>query len=106
MTGSAKPWAGPISDEDERRYAAAGFGRPIGLGRRPALLIIDVQYRTVGLSPQPFFASLQDFTTSCGDVGWTAVGTIKKLLDVFRAKNLPVLYPHVAPKESYDAGRL
>lgn len=107
MSGSpARPWAGPISEQDEQRYAAAGFGRPIGLGARPALLIIDVQYRTVGLSPQPFFASLRDFSTSCGDVGWAAVDVIKNLLAVFREKELPVVYPHVAPKQSYDAGRL
>ena len=101
-----KPWTGPISEDDEQRYAAAGFGRPIGLGNRPALLIIDVQYRTVGLTPQPFFESLRDFTTSCGEVGWAAVDVIKGLLNVFRERDLPVLYPHVAPKESYDAGRL
>lgn len=101
-----RPWSGPISEEDERRYAAAGFGRPVGLGRRPALLIIDVQYRTVGLTPQPFFDSLRDYTTSCGEAGWAAVPFIRRLLDTFRDKQLPVLYPHVAPKQSYDAGRL
>lgn len=103
---AAHPWAGPISADDELRYAAAGFGRPIGLGVRPALLIIDVQYRTVGLAPQPFFDSLRDFTTSCGEVGWAAVTVIKRLLDAFRERDLPVVYPFVAPKESYDAGRL
>lgn len=101
-----RPWSGPISEEDERRYAAAGFGRPVGLGRRPALLIIDVQYRTVGLTPRPFFDSLRDYTTSCGEAGWAAVPFIRRLLDTFRDKQLPVLYPHVAPKQSYDAGRL
>lgn len=102
----APPWAGPITDDDERRYAAAGFGRPVGMGSRPALLIIDVQYRTVGLTPQPFFESLRDFSTSCGEVGWAAVAVIQRLLTHFREQRLPVLYPHVAPKESYDAGRL
>jgi nicotinamidase-related amidase len=101
-----RPWRGPISEEDERRYAAAGFGRPVGLGVHPALLIIDVQYRTVGLTPQPFFDSLRDYTTSCGEVGWAAVRSIRPLLEAFRDKQLPVLYPHVAPKQSYDAGRL
>lgn len=106
MTGPYRPWADVITADDERRYEAAGFGRPVGLGRRPALLIIDVQYRTVGDSPKPFFDSLEDYPTSCGDVGWAAVGRIKELLGVFRERGLPVLYPHVAPKESYDAGRL
>lgn len=103
---TAKPWAGVISDDDERRYAAAGFGNPVGMGEHPALLIIDVQYRTVGNSPKPFFESLEDYRTSCGDVGWAAVDRIAEVLAVFREKGLPVLYPHVAPKQAYDAGRL
>lgn len=102
----ARPWAGVISDDDERRYTAAGFGHPVGIGSRPALLIIDVQYRTVGNTPQPFFDSLADYPTSCGDVGWAAVERIAELLHVFRERGFPVLYPHVAPKRSYDSGRL
>src|SRR5690606_2353725 len=89
-----------------RAYRAAGFGRPSGMGSRPALLIIDVQYRTVGTTPQPFWESIKEFPTSCGDVGWKAVANIQKLLALFREKNWPVLYPHVAPKKATDGGRL
>jgi maleamate amidohydrolase len=103
---SAAPWSHYISAEDESRYAAAGFGGPVGMGTRPALLIIDVQYRTVGNSPKPFFESLRDYPTSCGETGWAAVARIADLLAVFRRLGLPVLYPFVAPKQAYDAGRL
>lgn len=102
----SSPWAGAIGPDDEERYAAAGFGQPVGLGRSPALLVIDVQYRTVGDSPKPFFESLKDYRTSCGDVGWAAAERIAELLAVFRARQWPVLYPYVAPKQSYDRGRL
>lgn len=101
-----KPWDNIISDEEQRAYRAAGFGRPSGLGKRPALLIIDVQYRTVGTTPKPFWESIQEFPTSCGEVGWKAVGNIQKLLALFREKGWPVLYPHVAPKKATDGGRL
>ena len=53
---TTQPWDGVITADDEARYEAAGFGRPAGRGTRPALLIIDVQYRTVGDEPKPFFA--------------------------------------------------
>lgn len=102
----ARPWDSVISEEEQRAYAAAGFGRPTGLGKRPALLIIDVQYRTVGTTPMPFWEAIKEFPTSCGQVGWDAVANIKRLLEVFRSKNWPVLYPYVAPKEAFDAGRL
>jgi len=101
-----KPWDGIISEDEQRAYRAAGFGRPSGLGHKPALLIIDVQYRTVGTKPQPFWESIKEFPTSCGDVGWSAVENIKQVLDVFRARGWPVLYPHVAPKIAHEGGRL
>ena len=100
------PWDGIISEEEQRAYRAAGFGRRTGLGKKPALLIIDVQYRTVGTTPMPFWEAIKEFPTSCGEVGWKAVGNIEKLLATFRAKGWPVLYPHVAPKEGFDTGRL
>jgi len=100
------PWQGIISDDEQKAYRAAGFGRPSGLGVRPALLIIDVQYRTVGTTPKPFWESIQEFPTSCGDVGWAAVGNIQRVLARFREQGWPVLYPHVAPKQATDGGRL
>jgi nicotinamidase-related amidase len=102
-----RPWAGVITDDDERRYEAAGFGKPTGIGSRPALLIIDAQYRTVGRTPKPFFQSVEEeYTTSCGDTGWDALENVAKLLPLFRENGWPVMYPHVAPKQSFDQGRL
>ena len=102
-----KPWDGIISEEEQRAYHAAGFGRPSGIGRRPALLIIDVQYRTIGTSPKPFWESIKEYPTSCGEIGWNAMKKIAVLLAEFRRNKWPVLYPHVAPKnKATDSGRL
>lgn len=102
----ARPWDGIIPDEEQRAYRAAGFGRPTGLGKKPALLIIDVQYRTVGTQRVPFWEAIKEFPTSCGEIGWNAVDKIALLLAEFRANDWPVLYPHVAPKLNFDTGRL
>ena len=102
-----RPWDDVIPAEERRAYEAAGFGRPSGLGTRPALLIIDVQYRTIGTKPVPFFEAIKEFPTSCGEVGWRAVERIAPLLALFRERQWPVLYPHVAPKNvRTDSGRL
>jgi len=102
-----KPWDTVISEEEQRAYRAAGFGNPSGVGERPALLIIDVQYRTVGTEPKPFWEAIKEFPTSCGEIGWNAMGKIVLLLAEFRANGWPVLYPHVAPKnKATDSGRL
>jgi len=101
-----KPWHGIISEEEQRAYRAAGFGRPTGIGKRPALLIIDVQYRTTGTHPLPFFEAIKEFSTSCGEVAWEAVRNIELLMTEFRKRKWPVLYPHVAPKVQNEGGRL
>lgn len=106
MSKHGQPWDGVITVDDEARYEAAGFGRPVGIGERPALLVIDVQYRTVGTRPLPFFEAVKEFPTSCGEAAWPAVANIARLLAAFRAAGRPVLYPHVAPKAATDAGRL
>ena len=102
-----RPWSSVISEDEERRYEAAGFGRAGGVGARPALLIIDVQYRTVGTRRLPYWEAIEEYPTACGDVGWEAVDHIRPLLAEFRRLGLPVLYPHVAPKNAAtDSGRL
>jgi maleamate amidohydrolase len=100
------PWDDVIGEEEQRAYAAAGFGKPIGLGRRPALLVIDVQYRTVGTKRMNFWDAVKEYPTSCGDVGWKAVDALVPLVALFRDRGWPVMYPHVAPKQASDGGRL
>lgn len=102
----ASPWDGIISEDEKKAYRAAGFGRPTGIGKRPALLIIDVQYRTTGTKPMPFWEAIKEFPTSCGEVAWDAVHNIARLVKLFRANGWPILYPYVSPKQSFDAGRL
>jgi maleamate amidohydrolase len=101
-----KPWDGIIPKEEQEAYRAVGFGRATGIGRRPALVIIDVQYRTVGTEPRPFWEAIKEFPTSCGEVGWAAVRNIQNMLRLFRENGWPVLYPYVSQKESFDQGRL
>lgn len=100
------PWDGVVTEEEKEIYRAAGFGKPSGMGNRPALLIIDVQYRTVGTKPAPFREAVREFPTACGQVGWDAVHNIERVLALFRERGWPVLYPYVSMKESFDTGRL
>jgi len=100
-----RPWDGLMSKEEEEVFRRAGFGTPVGFGKKPALLIIDVQYRTVGTEPRPVLEAIKEFPTSCGEAGWKAVARIEKLVEVFRRLGYPIVYPHVAMKDSYDRGQ-
>ncbi len=66
-------WSDVIPAQEIEIYQQAGFGRRAGLGRRPALLIIDVQYRTVGTLRQPIGEAMKEYPTACGEAGWQAV---------------------------------
>ena len=99
-------WRDAIPADELALYELAGFGAPAGLGKRPAVLVIDVQYRTVGDEPLPIRESIaRHYRTSCGQAGWDAVGNIRGVLAAARAAGVPVIYPHVAPKGKLDAGR-
>lgn len=104
MAGHA--WDGVISAHDLEVYDKAGFGREGGLGSRPGIVIIDVQYRTVGTKRVPILEALDEYRTACGEMGWSAVDAIAELLKVARPMGIPVFYPHVSFKETYDAGRV
>jgi len=101
----AHPWSGIVPPADLAVYEAAGWGHSTGLGSRPALLIIDVQWRTTGTRPLPIGEALNEFPTACGQVAWDAAERIAILLELFRNKGWPVIYPHVAPKTAIDGGR-
>ena len=105
MGKQTRPWDDIIPQQELEIYQRAGFGKPVGFGERPALLVIDVQYRTVGNPPMPIEEAIAQYPTSCGEIGWRAVAHIARLVALFRARNLPVIYPHVAPKAGHDRGQ-
>lgn len=101
-----RPWGNLISEADRDVCEAVGFGRPTGLGRRPALLVIDVQYRTSGSADVPILEAINEYSTACGQYAWRAIPHIAELIAVFRARSLPIIYPFVAPKTEHDGGGL
>lgn len=100
-----RPWDHLVPSEEQELYELTGFGRPAGFGKRPALLIIDVQYRSIGDSPMPIRESIQRYPTSCGEAGWHAVTHIQRLVEACRRYGFPIFYPHVAKKAEHDRGQ-
>ena len=100
-----RPWDAVIPAEEQALYRQGGWGMSSGIGGRPALLIIDVQYRTMGDRPMPIQQAIRQMPTSCGEYGWRAVPHIARLLGLFREIGAPVLYPHVAFKERHNRGQ-
>ena len=100
-----RPWDGYIPEDELAVYREAGFGREVGIGERPALLVIDVQYRSTGRKPTPLPDALKEYPSSCGEAGWHALPQISRLIEIFRKLRFPILYPYVAPKLPHSAGQ-
>lgn len=100
-------WHGLVSDDDLAIYSESGFGRSSGLGRRPALVVIDVQYRTVGHARVDTLTAIRtQYATACGNPGWDAIDQLTPVLAAARASDVPVFFPYVAPKSRATAGRV
>jgi nicotinamidase-related amidase len=86
-------WDKFLSERDKQVMAASGFGaHQQGFGKRPAFLVIDVNYAFVGEESAPILESLKKWRNSCGEEGWEAIKVIKLLLERSRAKGIPVIY--------------
>jgi maleamate amidohydrolase len=98
-------WNKFLTARDKAVFAAGGFGARAGFGRRPALLVIDVNWAFCGERPEPILQSIKRWRTSCGEEAWVALEHIKTLIDRARAKGLPVIYTTGERRaDNWDAG--
>jgi nicotinamidase-related amidase len=99
-----RPWQAAFPDFDRQVYAKAAFGDRQPFGQRPALLIIDVVESFTGTRPQNVLESIDEYRTSCGDQGWEALDSIRRLLDACRDHRLPVVYTKGDVTDKYFCG--
>lgn len=103
---SERPWIESIPEDDLDIYRLAGFANSVGLGSRPGVVVIDVQYRTAGDEPLPIRRAIAEwYPTACGDRAWDVIPNIARVIKAARSAGAPVLFPCVAPKKAVDAGR-
>lgn len=89
---TGKAWDPFLTDRDRTVLAAAGYGQRMGFGKRPALVIIDVNYNFCGDRREPILDAIKRWPNSCGEAAWDAVARIADLLAAARTKRLPVIY--------------
>jgi nicotinamidase-related amidase len=85
-------WNQFLTERDKAVFATSGYGARQGFGKRPALLIIDVNYAFCGDKPEPILESIKKWRNSCGEDAWVALPYIRNLIDKARDKGLPVIY--------------
>jgi maleamate amidohydrolase len=102
---SEQIWDRFLTERDKAVFKASGYGARGGFGKRPALLIIDVNWAFCGDKPEPILDSIKRWRNSCGEDAWIALPFIKALLDKCRLKGVPVIYTTgVGRDDNWDSG--
>ncbi len=86
-----KRWEEIYSDEERAVADSRGHKERQEFGRRPALLIIDVNWRCIG----PRGADLQaipKYKSALWTAGWAVLPNIQKLLEACRTAEIPVMF--------------
>ncbi len=82
-------WRDRLTPEERARIDGAGFGRRVGIGERPAVVVIDVQNYMVGPPPgEPD----GPYPSACGPAGAAAVEVLSTFLPAMRDLDVPVFY--------------
>lgn len=81
-----------LSERDREVLRRSGYGGRMGLGQRPALLVVDATWAFCGDRPQPILEAIGRWPNACGEAAWNAVGVIDTLARAFRAAGRPVFY--------------
>src|SRR5438309_6527121 len=98
-------WNQFLTERDKAVFAASGYGARGGFGKRPALLIIDVNWAFCGDKPEPILESIKKWRNSCGDDAWIALPYIRSLIDKCHDKGIPVIYTTgVRRDDNWDSG--
>src|SRR5437762_7496680 len=74
-------WNQFLTERDKAVFGTSGYGARQGFGKRPALLIIDVNYAFCDERPMPILESIKRWRNSCGEDAWVAMPYLKSLID-------------------------
>ena len=102
---SERIWDKFLTERDKTVLAASGFGSLADWGKRPALIIIDVNYAFCDGKPMPILESIKKWRTSCGEDAWEAMPVLQKLIWLCRDKGIPVIYTTGTRRpDNWDSG--
>ncbi len=84
-------WSDILTETDRQVIVRGGYGKTRGLGRAPALILIDCQYNHVG-ADKPIVEQLAEYPAGGGAAAWAAVRRLVEVRQAARAAGVPVAY--------------
>lgn len=98
-------WDDVLPEEDRLVFERAGWGKEVGFGERPVLLVVDVIYNFVGDKPEPILESIKRWRYSCGERGWEGVAHLERLIAAAREREVPIFYTGMDRRpDGFDQG--
>lgn len=85
-------WDQFLTDQDKAVFKASGYGARAAWGKRPALIVVDVNYAFTGEEPAPILEAIKKWRNACGDDAWQAIPVLQRLIAACRDKGIPVIY--------------
>ncbi len=93
-------WDTFLTEDDRKVFAGRPKRKLNGLGRKAALLMVDMQMTACG-HDKPIHEQLHEYSGACGPHAWKAIPVQQRLLAAARAAGMPVIYSkHVFRPES------
>ena len=98
-------WDAFLTDRDKAVFEASGYGARTGFGKRPAILVIDVNYAFCGDKREPVLESIKRWRQSGGEAAWDALPILARVIEAARAREIPIIYSTaIARADKWDRG--
>lgn len=99
-------WDDFLTDRDQEVREHYG-SRPQGFGKRPVVMVIDINYNFTGDRREPILESIKRWRNSCGEEGWDAAQRTADLIEAAREKRIPIMYTTETDQraDGWDSGR-
>lgn len=82
----------PFLTQSDRDHLAQTPDRRVGLGQKPALILVDLYRAVFGDKPEPLLEGIKTWPSSCGMKGWDALPHIQRVLGAARAAKIPIVH--------------
>ena len=82
------------------------YRRETYIGKKPALLAIDLYNLAFEGGARPVREVVKEFPSSCGINAWNAVNPIQELLTAARSRGIPVIYTTTETRKEVDPAKV
>lgn len=98
MTSARQHAWQPLLTPRDREFLAQRDVKPRGLGTKPALLVIDMQYTACGDRDEPIMEMVKRWPGGCGHEAWVGIRNQQRLIPACRSADIPIIYTRYIPQ--------